>query len=321
MGSMNNILFITASRIGDAVLTTGLLDYIAQTYPESKVTIACGPLCVSLFEGYSNLKEIIPVKKKSYNRHWFELWRDVSKQRWDIVVDMRNSIVSRIVFTDKRYGMGKHISRFKHKVEQAAEVMKLEEIPSPKLWFTEDQLARAQELIPYEKPILGVGPTANWIGKTWPVDRFIEVTKYLAGRGGPMEGARIAVFGAPGEEEAAYKLLSEIPKERAIDIIAKTDPGTAAACLSRCSFYLGNDSGLMHCSAAAGTPTFGVFGPSYPHLYRPWGDHTNFAQTPETFDELINFEGYDATTLKHSLMTSLEVHAVIDKLKKTFLKS
>ena len=128
-----------------------------------------------------------------------------------------------------------------------------------------------------------------------------------------MSGARVAVFAAPGEEEAARKVLASIPKDKAIDVIAKTTPGEAAATLARCNFYLGNDSGLMHCAAACGVPTFGLFGPSYPHIYAPWGEHTDYARTPETFDELIDFEGYDPKTCG-CLMESLRLEMVEEQL-------
>ena len=35
--------------------------------------------------------------------------------------------------------------------------------------------------------------------------------------------------------------------------------------------YVGNDSGLMHLAAAAGTPTLGLFGPSSASEYGPAG--------------------------------------------------
>jgi ADP-heptose:LPS heptosyltransferase len=38
------ILLVTPTRIGDAVLSTGLLDHLVRAYPEAQFTIACGPL-------------------------------------------------------------------------------------------------------------------------------------------------------------------------------------------------------------------------------------------------------------------------------------
>lgn len=314
--NVTNILFITSSRIGDAVLSTGLLNHIMQKYPQAKITVACGPLAVSLFEGVPQLAEIIPLQKEKHHKHWFKLWKRVIGTRWDMVIDLRNSAVSRLIRARQRFIYGKHIDRSLHKVEQNAAIISLapEFAPAPQLWFTAEQKARAQDLMcaagDHTGQILGVGPTANWIGKTWPVERFIEIVKFLTADGGVFAGARVAVFAAPGEESAARDLLASVPEEKRIDLIAKTDPGTAAACLARCDFYIGNDSGLMHCAAAAGVPTFGVFGPSYPALYRPWGTHTAYARTPETFDELIDFEGYNPKTLTHTLMESLSVDAV-----------
>ncbi len=312
-----NILFITASRIGDAVLSTGLLDYIAQTHPTAKVTIACSPLTQSLFAGYPNLERVIPMEKKKRHKHWIDLWKGVAGVRWDMVVDLRNSAVSRLIRSKTRHVYGRRVDRNLHKVQQNASVMKLSSAPSPQLWFTDEQMTQAQSLIPKGGAVLGIGPTANWLAKTWPADRFIEVIKQMTGNEGAMPNARVAVFAAPGEEEAARQVLASVPADRQIDVIAKTDPGAAAAALSLCDFYIGNDSGLMHCAAAAGTPVLGLFGPSYPHLYHPWGSNADYLSTPESFDELIDYEGY-APASAPCLMESLSVEMVMEHLQNRF---
>jgi lipopolysaccharide export system permease protein len=307
------ILFITSSRIGDAVLSTGLLDHIAKTWPTARVTIACGPLATSLFEGYPHLDRIIPLQKKSHNRHWIDLWLRCIGTRWDMVVDLRDSAVSRLVLAKKRYIFGSHINNKKHKVEQNAQVMGLSSVPSPKLWFTAKQRDEAEKLIPSGGPVLGVGPAANWQGKTWPSENFIEVVKFIAAPNGLMPNARVAVFGAPGEEKECLKVLQSVPSDKQIDAIAKGNPGAAAAGVARCDFFIGNDSGLMHCAAASNVPTLGLFGPSYPHLYRPWGQ--DYVSTPQSYDELIDYPGYDPKTAP-CLMTTLTVDAVREKLER-----
>ena len=313
------ILFITSSRIGDAVLSSGLLNHIEQSYPNAKVTIACGPLAVSLFQGYPLLEAILPLKKEKRNGHWVKLWRQVVGTRWDMVIDLRDSAVSRLVFSRRKFIFSRHIDKTQHKAEQNAAVMRLTDVPAPKLWFTKDQMKNAQGLIPSGEVVLGVGPTANWVGKTWPAERFIAVVKSMTGSGGVMEGARVAVFGAPGEEEDARKVLKSIPKDKRIDCIAKGSPGEAAAAVARCDFYIGNDSGLMHCAAAAAVPTLGLFGPSYPHIYAPYGVHAHYVRTPETFDELRDFEGYSPDTCG-CLMEGLTVDAVKQALLEYFPK-
>ncbi len=309
-----HILFITSSRIGDAVLSSGLLNHIERTLPDARVTIACGPLVTSLFEGYPHLQEIVPLRKQKFNGHWLALWKKTAMRRWYAVVDLRNSAVSRLVLSQRRYIFGPSVDSSRHKVEQAANIMRLDYVPLPRLWPSEAQRLKASALIPEGRgQVLGVGPTANWIGKTWPVERFIETVHWMIATGGVMAGARVAVFAAPGEEDQARILLQSLPEGQRLDLIAKTDPGTAAAALSSCSFYIGNDSGLMHCAAAAGVPTLGLFGPSYPHLYRPWGPRCAYVATPQSFDELTAFEGYSPQTTA-SLMGGLTVEAVKAKV-------
>lgn len=305
------ILFITSTRIGDAVLSMGILRHIENSYPDAQVTVACGPLVTTFFDGVPFVENVIALKKEKRNGHWIKLWKSVIGTKWDMVIDLRNSAVSRLIFAKERFIFGGHISKDQHKVEQVSEVLKLETPSAPKLWFTDAQMEHARSLIPEgDRKVIGIGPTANWIGKTWPVENFIEVAQWMISAGGPMEGAVVAVFGAPGEEDDAYKLYEALPEDRRLDLIAKGKPAEAAACLSLCDFYIGNDSGLMHCAAAAGVKTVGVFGASYPHIYRPWGEHTSYARTPETFDELIDFEGYDPRTLDRSLMVTLDVDVV-----------
>jgi len=310
-----DVLFITSSRLGDAVLSAGLLDYIVRQHPEAKITVVCGGLPAPVFTGVPGLAEIIVLKKKSFNRHWIWLWRKVVGRKWDVVVDLRDSAVSRLIFAGKRYVHGKHIDRSLHKVEQNAAVMKLFPVPAPRLWFVDEQNEKARALIGAGTPILAIGPTANWPGKMWPAQNYIELIKILTARDGILPHARVAVFAAPGEENEARHVLQSVPAERQIDMIAKCDPGTAAAALSLCALYIGNDSGLMHCAAAAGTPTVGLFGPSWPHLYRPWGEKATYASTPESYDELTDYEGYDPRRVTESLMRSLTVQQAADAVK------
>ena len=63
------ILFITANRVGDAVLTTGLLDHLIRQYPGCRITVACGPVAEGVFTRLPGLEQIIVVTKQPYGRH------------------------------------------------------------------------------------------------------------------------------------------------------------------------------------------------------------------------------------------------------------
>ena len=53
------ILFITSSRIGDAVLSSGLLDHLMARYPRAYFTVACGPAAAPLFAAAPRVERII----------------------------------------------------------------------------------------------------------------------------------------------------------------------------------------------------------------------------------------------------------------------
>ena len=176
---------------------------------------------------------------------------------------------------------------------------------SPTLWLDAAAELEARKLIPAETPILALGPTANWRAKTWRPENFAALIERLTATDGILPGARVAVFGRDDERPMALRLIGDIPQERCIDLVGKLDLLTAYACLARCGFYVGNDSGLMHLAAASGVPTLGLFGPTQESLYAPWGTHTGIVRTKVPYAEIFPDE-FDHRT-SDSLMDSLTV--------------
>lgn len=311
------ILFITATNLGDGILSTGILDYLIRQHPTAQITVACGPVLKDIFTPAPGVIKVIPLVKQPYAVHWFKLARETIGMKWDIIVDLRNSILSRILPADRKYIWQKNTSQ-NHKVEQLSALMgDLIPPPSPVLWFDTNTIASAEKIAPYGLPILAIGPTAKWTGKEWPASNFIALIAKLTAANGILPGARVAIFSAPGEEARAYPVLQSVPQALQIDMITKGSPLLAAAVLKRCAFYIGNDSGLMHAAAAVGIPTLGLFGYGWPHLYRPWGKHAAYVATPESPEQLI--QAYKTiSSAKSSLMTSLTVTDVYETAVRHF---
>ncbi|MSP67928.1 MAG: glycosyltransferase family 9 protein [Alphaproteobacteria bacterium] len=301
-----NVLFVTASRIGDAVLSTGLLAEIMERHPEAHVTIACGPAAAPLFYDFPNLVALIELEKRPLLGHWFALWWRALPTAWDLIVDLRNSALVYGLLTRRRRvfrgGTG-------HQVERLATVSLSGRPQPPRLWLGAAEEAAAAALVPPGPPVLALGPTANWVGKEWPAPGFAALARRLTGPGGILAGGRVAILGATGERAQAEPVIAAVPPERLIDLVGRVDLPTAAACLRRSALYVGNDSGLMHVAAATGVPTLGLFGPSRESQYAPWGPCAAWVRTPETFAELTGTPGYDSRRVG-SLMGSLEVETV-----------
>ena len=264
------ILFVTATRIGDAVLTTGLVDYLSHAFPEARFTIVCGPVAAGIFTHLPGRQETIILEKRPFDAHWLSLWSRVLWRQWDWVIDLRGSGLSLFLWTRRRSIM-RGGRREGHRLRHVGAVLGLSEPPFPVVWTSTEDNALAAELMPKGPPIIGLGPTANWKGKVWPGDRFVAFFHRLRE---VIPGARPAVFGGPGPAEAVLTapVLAALPE--AIDLTGRLSLSQAAACLTRTSLFVGNDSGLMHLAAAAGSPTLGLFGPSRATEYAPAGRRT-----------------------------------------------
>jgi lipopolysaccharide export system permease protein len=112
----------------------------------------------------------------------------------------------------------------------------------------------------------------------------------------------------------AQPIFDRIAQDRLIDLVSDTDLLKAAAILERCTLYIGNDNGQMHIAAAMGTRTIGLFGPTPPTLYRPWGKSGNFVCSARPQPELAQI-GKRIGRDVECLMAELSVDAVLTAVR------
>ena len=301
------ILFIASNRIGDAVLSTGILAGLMERYPGAEFWVACGPLAKPVFMHAPGVTRIIEMPKEKRGGHWVKLLKAVAFRRFTAVVDLRGSLTAWVTLTCKR-----HILRPDpelHRVEHNAAVVGMSPPPDPRVWPGDEGRRRAREIIPDGMRILAIGPTAAWPYKMWPVERFAELASRLLGPGGPLEDAHLLVTGGPGERELCQPVLDVVPPERRIELVGAGIDETAAA-FERISLYVGNDSGLMHLAAAAGAPTIGLFGPTADAIYSPWGTRSVTVRVPRSLDQIREEEGKDFLLAGKNFMEDLAVETV-----------
>ena len=245
---------MSSTRIGDAVITCGVLDHLVRTYPGARVTVACGTVAGGVFQRVPGLEEVILVEKRPRNMHWLGLWGRVVRRRWDLVVDMKGSGLAYLVRARRRAVFRGGAGR---KFEQYAAVLGLDPAPLPVAFTGAEDRAKAAALLG-DGPVVAFGPTANWDGKLWPAERFVALAERL--RAGLLPGAGVAVLGGPGARERAMAAAVVAGVPGAVDLVGALTIAETAACIGRCALYVGNDSGLMHLAAATGTPTVGLCG-------------------------------------------------------------
>ncbi|MBN1106495.1 MAG: putative lipopolysaccharide heptosyltransferase III [Deltaproteobacteria bacterium] len=113
-------------------------------------------------------------------------------------------------------------------------------------------------------PWVAVHPGARGRLRQWQPGRFAEIARRLRSHW----GAAVILIGGPGEGD----LVDSVERLMGFSASFKsTGLGLLemAAVLSRCRLFLGNDSAPGHMAAAVGCPTVSLFGPTFPHMWRP----------------------------------------------------
>lgn len=265
-------LFVSSTRIGDCVLSSGVIQMIRERLPGAEITVACGPLAADLFRAAPGVAHVHVMTKRPNGGHWLDLWAMAVRKRWDLVVDIRGSAVAWLVRAGDRRVYARARDGGSHKVVEAARLMGRPEPIDPRVWLDDRARADAGAVIgPDPAPILAVAPVAAIPSKTWPAERWAELVRRALDEP-RFADWRVMAVGGPGDRAAAAPVL-EAAGAAGVDAVGKLDILASAAALQRASLFVGNDSGTMHLAAAAGTPTLGLFGQTDWRRYGPWGGH------------------------------------------------
>ena len=151
MSDPRRVLLISLSNIGDAILTTPVLEALARHWPSAAITVLVGPRAVPLFERDPRVAQVWPYDKAApLVEHARLIWR-IQRARFDRVVNLRHGLLPRTAG---------------HRVTQHLEVARRLGVPvegmSPRVFVgPEDERTVDQWLSPVCASI-GTTGTANW---------------------------------------------------------------------------------------------------------------------------------------------------------------
>lgn len=304
------VLFVTSNRIGDCVISSGVIREIGRQAPGARITVACGRPPAPFFRSAPGVERVIILDKKKLAGHWLELWKQAVGTRWDMVIDIRGSALSYLVPAKRRVVYNRSWETGLRKVEMVSRLMGSDRPLDPEIFLDDRARAEAAAVIDPQLaggagpgPIIALAPIAHQPGKSWPAERWGQLVGRLMGEP-RFAGWRFMPVGGPGDRPPATPAL-ETAGERAIDFVGKGDILASAAAIDRAALFVGNDSGLMHVAAALGRPTLGLFGPTEWWLYGPWGPRTRTAASNETRGE---FAPIEALTVDHVFEAVLALH-------------
>ena len=266
--STRHILLITLSNIGDALMTTPVLEALHREYPQAVIDIVTDARASALFEYCPYRGEII-LKHKGW-RGTLALVKRLRITRYDLIVDLRTDGLTLLLRARRKLTRRSNRATGVHAVEKHFGVITQDirpaEIPSQRVWLTESHQAFAQQQLADlpGKHWLVLGPGARWAPKCWSPENYVDLANQLTDY-----FDAIILLGSK-DDMADCQRISEGLVLPHLNLAGKTDLFQAAAILEQAQLFVGSDSGLGHLAAASGTPTVTVFGPGDPERYHPW---------------------------------------------------
>jgi heptosyltransferase-1 len=269
-----NILLIRWKSIGDVVFTLPALRCLRTNFSNGRITYLTSPGFAPLIESFSVADEIIAVDRARLKRFFngglgelLNLWRNVSRTRFDIVVDFQSygetAWLSWLTRAPQRWGLVHRPSRAwaytcavprdeeAHPVDallqvlakgglQTSPVENVFELPSEKKMAAE-RLFLEFGLKP-DRPTIFIQPFTSSPQKDWPLEKWLALGRRLRG-----SEIQLLFGGGPSDRARLGPAMSEN-----FPVAAGADLLTSSCLAARCAMVIGADTGLLHLANAAG---------------------------------------------------------------------
>jgi len=270
------ILFITLSNIGDCILTLPALDALCEKYPQAEITCLVSPRSQEIFINNPRIKKLIIFDKHSKLIKQIKLFFSLFKEKFDEVIDLRNSFFGAFLSAKKRSSPFRIIpGKIKHMKDRhlfranlfnflAAQKGNLLNIVLQDSIYIENIIK--EEKLNIEKLIV-IAPGSRSQSKCWDKQNFLQLCKQLTD-----DGYALVLVGDQGDQFTCSFVANSCGG--VFDLCAKTTLGQLAALLKKAKLLVANDSAVMHLASYLNVPVVAIFGPTDESKYGPWSENS-----------------------------------------------
>lgn len=292
--TFHHILLWMPNWIGDVVLVIPSLQALRKRYPEARLTAVSRAPASELLSHLSFIDSVIHV---SFTREdsvldQLHFARRLAKYDFDLALVFPNSWRSAFMVylsgTQKRLGYATeqrgifltHPQRATAESKTEYRVDYFFKILSPlgleRLENGYDRFINKEEEPLWRKKLAGMNigekdflivlhPGASKPPRGWHTDRFGNLCQKLIRE----YDAQILLLGSRDDSEMVDRIKNHCPPDRAHALLDLRLVEIAAV-IQQANLFIGNDSGIMHLAAMAGTPVVGIFGPGNPLTTGPY---------------------------------------------------
>lgn len=200
-------------------------------------------------------------------------------QRYDVIVDLQNSVLSRIVRRALRPRAWSAFDRFSPRAAGERSRLTIEALglgsnpPDTRLRLRRSFQAPAafkNKGLTEADRLVVLNPAGAFATRNWEMDKYVLFAWQWLQR---WPDTKFLVLGTSFIAEKATFLESELG-EHVINLVGQTTPSEVLSLLQRVTLVLSEDSGLMHMAWVSGTPVVALFGSTRSDWSRPLGSHS-----------------------------------------------
>jgi len=296
--ALKSILISRLRFIGDVVLTTPVIKALKQHYPNASICYLTEATPASVLANNPHLEEVIIFPSEFLTglsiltkcKKQLRFIQSLRKRQFDLTIDLFGNPRSALLTwaMGSRYRVGYDVrgrgraynikikrSKSLRVVDAYLDAVRTIGVPADddrtEVYFSAKDVKWAENWLDKNnrrgaQPLIALNPGASWPAKAWGAEQFVELAKGLI----KSVNATVLLITEPGKQEAIARICNQLG---CAGSIVETDSLThLAALISSCDLYVSNDCGPMHISAAVGTPTIGLFGPSCPEIWFPYSE-------------------------------------------------
>lgn len=268
---VKRILVITLSNVGDVVLTTPVVAALFGEFPHVPLDVMVGPRGREIFEGHEKISDVIIYDKKSSWPEKFALLVALRKRKYDMVIDLRNTVFPLLLGAKFITNPIRHIKKgVMHKRD--VHLSRLREMGIDPaggefhIPIKDSDKKRAEGLLGAVggKPFVVISPGAKSHVKRWPLRNFARLADMIK-KG---FGYDVVLVGDKNDRVVIERILFNM-RTAPLNLIEKTNIPELAHIIKKSSLVITNDSAPLHIASAVGARILTFFGPTDEKEYGP----------------------------------------------------